>query len=93
MIELVGVGEGQEYEAALHLRKQILAVWPDLSQHTDDHVKIFVGLKLYGHPIEDIDLFVVGHFPNRENSTLSTSSIHAMESLLYRAGLRSGTLR
>ena len=62
MIELVGVGEGQEYEAALHLRKQILAVWPDLSQHTYDHVKIFVGLKLYGHPIEDIDLFVVGHF-------------------------------
>ena len=62
MIELVGVGKGQEYEAALHLRKQLLAVWPDLSQHPDDHVKIFVGLKLYGHPIEDIDLFVVGHF-------------------------------
>lgn len=62
MIELVGVGEGKEYEAALHLRKQILAVWPDLSQHPDDHVKIFVGLKLYGHPIEDIDLFAVGHF-------------------------------
>lgn len=62
MIELVGVGEGKEYEAALHLRKLVLAVWPDLSQHPDDHVKIFVGLKLYGHPIEDIDLFVVGHF-------------------------------
>ncbi|MBB6014468.1 hypothetical protein HNR59_003863 [Aquamicrobium lusatiense] len=62
MIELVGVGEGKEYEAALHLRKQLLAVWPDLSQHPDDHVKIFVGLKLYGHPIEDIDLFVVGQF-------------------------------
>lgn len=62
MIELVGVGEGQEYEAALHLRKQLLAVWPDLGQHPDDVVKIFVGLKLYGHSIEDIDLFVVGHF-------------------------------
>lgn len=62
MIELVGVGEGKEFEAALHLRKQLLAVWPDLSQHADDHVKIFVGLKLYGHPIEDIDLFVVGQF-------------------------------
>lgn len=62
MIELVGVGEGKEYEAAQHLRSQMLAVWPDLSQHRDDHVKIFVGLKLYGHPIEDIDLFVVGHF-------------------------------
>ncbi|MBP3124754.1 AAA family ATPase [Thalassospira sp. ER-Se-21-Dark] len=62
MIELVGVGEGKEYEAAQHLRKQLLAVWPDLSQHPQDHVKIFVGLKLYGHPIEDIDLFVVGQF-------------------------------
>lgn len=62
MIELVGVGEGKEYEAAQHLRKKLLAVWPDLSQHRDDHVKIFVGLKLYGHPIEDIDLFVVGYF-------------------------------
>ena len=41
MIELVGVGEGQEYEAALHLRKQILAVWPDLSQHTDDLSRTF----------------------------------------------------
>lgn len=62
MIEIIGVGEGQEYEAALHLRKQIIATWPDLSQHPHDHIKIFVGLKLYGHPIEDIDLFVVGHF-------------------------------
>ena len=62
MIELVGVGEGKEYEAALHLKKQLLAVWPDLSQHPNDHVKIFVGLKLYGHTIEDIDLFVVGYF-------------------------------
>ena len=62
MIELVGVSEGKEYEAALHLSKQLLAVWPDLSQNPDDHVKIFVGLKLYGHPIEDIDLFVVGQF-------------------------------
>jgi len=62
MIEIVGVGEGKEFEAAIHLRKKILAVWPNLGQHPDDHVKIFVGLKLYGHPIEDIDLLVVGHF-------------------------------
>lgn len=65
MIELVGVREGKEYEAALHLRKKILAVWPDLSQSSVDYVKIFVGLKLYGHPIEDIDLFVVGHFSEK----------------------------
>lgn len=62
MIELAGANEGQEYEAALHIRKQLLAVWPDLSQHPDDHVKIFVSLKLYGQRYEDIDVFVVGHF-------------------------------
>lgn len=62
MIEILGVTEGKEYEAAVHLRKQILAVWPDLSQSREDCVKIFVGLKLYGRRIEDIDLVVIGHF-------------------------------
>ncbi|MEO3413722.1 DNA/RNA helicase domain-containing protein [Roseovarius sp. CAU 1744] len=62
MIEIVGANEGQEFEAAVHLRKLILAVWPDLSQHPDDHVKLFVSLKLYGQKYEDIDVFVVGHF-------------------------------
>lgn len=62
MIEILGANEGPEYEAAIHLRKQILAVWPDLSQHPSDHIKIFVSLKLYGQKCEDIDLFVVGHF-------------------------------
>ncbi|MEX0730251.1 MAG: hypothetical protein WED00_15295 [Aquisalimonadaceae bacterium] len=62
MIEIAGANEGQEYEAALHIRKQFLTVWPDLSQHPDDHVKIFVSLKLYGQRYQDIDLFVVGHF-------------------------------
>ncbi|WP_324398191.1 DNA/RNA helicase domain-containing protein [Amaricoccus sp.] len=62
MIEIVGANEGQEYEAAVHLRRLILTVWPDLSQHPDDHVKLFVSLKLYGQKYEDIDVFVVGHF-------------------------------
>lgn len=62
MIEIVGANEGPEYEAALHIRKQLLALWPDLSQHPNDHVKIFVSLKLYGQQIEDVDLFLVGHF-------------------------------
>ncbi|MCC5973028.1 MAG: AAA family ATPase [Rubellimicrobium sp.] len=62
MIEILGANEGQEYEAAVHLRKLILAVWPDLSQHPDDHIKLFVSLKLYGQKYEDIDVFVVGHF-------------------------------
>ena len=62
MIEIAGANEGSEYEAALHIRKQLLKLWSDLSQHPDDHVKIFVSLKLYGQRIEDIDLFVIGHF-------------------------------
>jgi len=62
MIEIVGVKEGKEFEAAAHLRKQLIAVWPDLAQSADDCVKIFVGLKLYGYRIEDIDLVVIGRF-------------------------------
>lgn len=61
MIELLGVKEGKEFEAAQHLRRQILAAWPDVGQSAKDHIKIFVGLKLYGYRLEDIDLVVVGH--------------------------------
>jgi hypothetical protein len=32
MIEILGVNEGKEFEAAAHLRKQMLAVWPDIAQ-------------------------------------------------------------
>ena len=62
MIELLGVKEGKEFEAAQHLRRQILAAWPDIGQSAKDHIKIFVGLKLYGYRLEDIDLVVIGHF-------------------------------
>ena len=62
MIEVLGLIQGKEHEAALHLRRQFLALWPDLSQSRTDHIKIFVGLKLYGYRIEDIDLAVLGTF-------------------------------
>ncbi len=62
MIEILGVSEGREYEAAVHLRKLMLAVWPDLSQSEGDRIKIFVGMKLYGYSAEDLDLVVIGHF-------------------------------
>ena len=62
MIELIGVQEGKEFEAAAHLKKQILAEWPDIAHSVHDRVKIFVGLKLYGYPIEDLDIVMVGHF-------------------------------
>ncbi len=62
MIEIVGVLDGKEFEAARHIRSKMLAVWPDLSQSRTDHVKIFVGLKLYGYRVEDIDIVIIGHF-------------------------------
>lgn len=62
MIELLGVNEGKEFEAAQHLKKKILAAWPDLAQSASDHIRIYVGLKLYGHKVEDIDIVVVGSF-------------------------------
>lgn len=49
MIELLGVKQGKEFEAAQHLRRQILAAWPDIGQSAKDRIKIFVGLKLYGY--------------------------------------------
>lgn len=52
MIEILGVNSGKEFEAAVHIRKQILAVWRDLSQSRDDHIKLGavpdVQLREYG---------------------------------------------
>ncbi|MGF9566945.1 RNA helicase [Neorhizobium sp. BT27B] len=62
MIEIVGVLDGQEYEAAVHIRRLLLNVWPDLAQSRRDNVKIFVGFKMYGQSVEDLDLVVIGHF-------------------------------
>lgn len=62
MIEILGVPEGQEHEAAVHVRRLLLKVWPDLAQSIDDTVKIFVGFKMYGYKVEDLDLIVVGQF-------------------------------
>nr|WP_295238173.1 AAA family ATPase [uncultured Brevundimonas sp.] len=62
MIEIIGVHEGQEHAAALHLRRLMLNLWPDLSQSSEDVVKIFVGFKMYGYKVEDLDLIVIGRF-------------------------------
>ncbi len=62
MIEILGVMEGQEYEAAAHVRRLLNELWPDLAQSRRDVVKIFVGFKMYGYKVEDIDLIVVGQF-------------------------------
>lgn len=73
MIELLGVKEGKEFEAATHLRRQILAAWPDIGQSAKDHIKIFVGLKLYGYRLEDIDLVVIGHLSEPRGVSPSSS--------------------
>jgi hypothetical protein len=59
VIQIVGVQEGSEYEAAALLRRLILNVWPDIAQSRQDIVKIFVGFKMYGYKVEDLDLVVV----------------------------------
>jgi hypothetical protein len=60
VIEILGVLEGQEHEAAVHVRRLLLKLWPDLAQSREDIVKIFVGFKMYGYKVEDLDLIVVG---------------------------------
>lgn len=62
MIQIVGVQEGSEYDVAVHLRRLMLNLWPDLAQSRADIVKIFVGFKMYGYKVEDLDLIVVGSF-------------------------------
>ncbi len=62
MIQIIGLQEGQEYEAAVHIRRLMLNLWPDLVQSRQDVVKIFVGFKMYGYKVEDLDLIVIGSF-------------------------------
>lgn len=62
MIDIFGVKEGPEYEAALHVRNLLMQLWPDLAQHKEDQVKIVVGLKIYGYKTQDLDLIVIGSF-------------------------------
>lgn len=62
MIVVSGVAEGDEYAAAKRLERRMLDLWPDLAQSRDDLVRIFVGLKMHGQKIEDLDLVVVGMF-------------------------------
>lgn len=62
MIDIIGVTEGSEYEAALHFKSQLVKLWPDLINHKKDHVKIIVGLKIFGYKTQDVDLIVLGTF-------------------------------
>jgi hypothetical protein len=92
LIDIVGLNEGQEYEAALHLRWLLLKLWPDLAQSRKDSIKIFVGLKSYGYKLEDLDLVLVGRFSDSTvPSTSSTRSIPATASRSSRAKPSCGT--
>ncbi len=62
MILITGVTEGGEHAAAKRLERRMLDLWPDLAQSQDDVVRIFVGLKMHGQKIEDLDLVVIGSF-------------------------------
>jgi AAA domain len=62
VIEITGVTEGDEFAAAKRLERRILALWPDLARSRTDVVRIFVGLKMHGQKLEDLDLVVIGSF-------------------------------
>lgn len=62
MIIITGVTEGDEFAAAKRLERRMLDLWPDLALSSDDVVRIFVGLKMHGQKIEDLDLVVIGTF-------------------------------
>lgn len=62
MIIISGVTEGDEYAAAKRLERRLLDLWPDLARSKTDIVRIFVGLKMHGQKIEDLDLVVIGTF-------------------------------
>ena len=62
MIEITGVTEGDEYAAAKRLERRMLDLWPDLARSRTDTVRIFVGLKMHGQKLEDLDLVVIGSF-------------------------------
>ena len=62
MIVITGVTEGDEFAAAKRLERRMLDLWPDLARSSDDVVRIFVGLKMHGQKIEDLDLVVIATF-------------------------------
>lgn len=62
MIEISGVTEGDEYAAAKRLERRMLDLWPDLARSRTDVVRIFVGLKMHGQKLEDLDLVVIASF-------------------------------
>jgi hypothetical protein len=62
VIEITGVAEGDEYAAARRIERRIIDLWPDLARSRTDTVRIFVGLKMHGQKLEDLDLVVIGSF-------------------------------
>jgi hypothetical protein len=62
VIIISGVTEGDEYLAAKRLERRLLDLWPDLARSRTDTVRMFVGLKMHGQKIEDLDLVVIGTF-------------------------------
>ena len=62
MIEILGNDRGSEYETAKKLKQLFLNKWFDLNNSQTDFIKIYVGLKLYGSDLEDIDIVIIGYF-------------------------------
>jgi len=59
MIEILGLDNGSEYEAAKHLRKLILSAWPNVERNNGDRIWIIAGAKCYGQEVVDIDILLL----------------------------------
>ncbi len=62
MIELLGPEDGDERRAAEWLQESILQLWPDLANHSLDKVRIHAAAKLFGYPVQDLDLLLLAAF-------------------------------
>ncbi len=62
MLEISGSGLPEENEAARLFAEHARLLWPDLEDSKTDSLKIYVGRKVFGQPVQDLDLVITAHF-------------------------------
>jgi hypothetical protein len=61
VIEVFGADGSSEKDAALKIAEDLLTLWPDLKTN-EDSVKIYAGAKLFGYPVQDVDIILACNF-------------------------------
>lgn len=62
MLELIGEEGSVEWRAANALKHRIQKLWPDLTDHQDDEIRLHVAVKMFGRKAQDLDLVLLAHF-------------------------------